>query len=158
MSVDKPKGSQPLEADLLGLLRQMMKLIVKDREFVIVLLTELLQPYVVPPAPLHEAAQEAARRSGWRAPWDQGAQKKAAGKLSARMRGGRAMLRLSLVQVARARLKPEQRRQPYADTSLDALCKEYRKLFDEGSNDHVRSRRTAWDELLPYMLAALVHD
>ena len=91
---------------------------------------KFFQPYGVPPTPLHEALQEAARQAGWTAPWDREGQKtkkKMAGKKSGSMRAGRAKIRLLFVQAAYDRLKPAYRMQPFSNHSIDALETEYRK-------------------------------
>jgi hypothetical protein len=99
---------------------------------------EFFQWHAILPTPLHEALQEAARQEGWTAPWDredQEVQKKAAGKKSGAIRGGLAGLRRSLVEDARARLKPAYRAHPYSTQSIDDLHREYRYLLTEGSYD-----------------------
>jgi hypothetical protein len=65
---------------------------------------KFFQSYGIPPTPLHEALQEAARQAGWTAPWDreeqkterdregQKTQKKVAGKKSGSMRAFRAKI------------------------------------------------------------------
>jgi len=121
-------------------------------------LVDLFRWYAIPPSALHEVVQAAARQAGWTPPWDheeQRSKKRNAGKRSGQTRGGLASMRRSLIKVARARLTPEQRRQPYKNDSIEALCEEYRKLLDEGSGDDLDLRRSAWDDLLPFMLAAL---
>ena len=96
---------------------------------------ELFQWYGIPPTPLHEAVQEAARREGWVPPWDredQEVQKKGAGKRSGAIRAGLAGLRRSLVREAHTRLKPAYRLHPFSIHSIDALHKEYRNLLARG--------------------------
>jgi hypothetical protein len=105
--------------------------------------------------------QEAAKREGWIPPWireEQQNQKKAAGKRSGSMRAARAQIRLSVVKVARARLTPEQRREPYANDSIEALCKEYRKLLAGGGGENCVSLARDGNDLcllVPLMLAGL---
>jgi hypothetical protein len=41
---------------------------VKERKFLIDLFAELLQPYGIPPTPLHEVLHQAAERAGWSPP------------------------------------------------------------------------------------------
>jgi hypothetical protein len=100
-------------------------------------LTEFFRPYGIPPTPLHEALQEAARQAGWTAPWDreeQKTQKHMAGKKSGSMRAGRAKIRLLYVQAAFDRLKPAYRRQPFSEDSIFALQAEYRKVIAESGD------------------------
>jgi hypothetical protein len=97
-------------------------------------LTELFRPYGIPPSPLHEALQNAATQAGWISPWDseeQRAKKSEAGKKSGISRAGRAQIRLSLLNRARARLTPEERRSPYSEASLNALEATYQNLLRE---------------------------
>jgi hypothetical protein len=111
---------------------------------------------VIPASPLEEIAQEAARLEGWTASWqheDQTPKRKKAGKKSGGMRRGRAEMRRCILKAARARLTPEQRRQPYANGSIDALIKEYREILED--KDHLGSPRSPYDGLLPFMLVAL---
>jgi hypothetical protein len=113
-------------------------------------LAELFQPYGIPPTPLHEAVQDAARQEGWTAPWDreeQKVQKKTAGKRSGAMRAGLAGMRRSLVREAHMRLKPSYRLHPFSTHSIDALHIEYRQLLAPGAKD--------LGFLVPFMLAAL---
>ena len=114
-------------------------------------LNDLFRLYAIPPSPLHEAVQEAARQEGWTPPGDheeQQSQKKTAGERSGLMRGGRAEIRRSLIEAARARLKSaSHRRQPFSIHSIRALEKEYLSLFAEDGCDP--------DSLIPLMLAAL---
>lgn len=69
MSVCQPDGSRALEAYLFALLGQVMGLTVKERKSAIVLFAELLQPYGIPPTPLHDVLREAAKRAGWTPPY-----------------------------------------------------------------------------------------
>jgi hypothetical protein len=111
---------------------------------------------VIPASPLHQVAQEAARLEGWTAPWeheDQTPKRKKAGQASGHARWGRAELRRSILKVARARLTPDQRLEPYANNSIDALCKEYRGILE--GKDHLGPPRSPYDGLLPFMLAGL---
>jgi hypothetical protein len=113
-------------------------------------LAELFRPYGIPPTPLHEAVQEAARQEGWIPSWDredQEVQKKEAGKRSGAMRAGLAGIRRSLVREAHARLKPAYRLHPSSTHSIDALHKEYRQLLAPGTEN--------LGLLVPFMLAAL---
>jgi hypothetical protein len=113
-------------------------------------LADLFRWYGIPPSPLHEAAQEAARQAGWTPPWDreeQQAKKKVAGKKSGASRAGLAQMRRSLLTAARARLKPKYRKQPYANESIEAIERRYQKLLAEDGDAH--------DLLVSIMLAAL---
>jgi hypothetical protein len=97
-------------------------------------LVDLFRWYAIPPSPIHEAVQEAARQAGWTPPWDkeeQIAKKKAAGKKSGTSRVGLTQMRRSLLTAARTRLKPQHRKNPYANESIDALIDEYEKLFSK---------------------------
>jgi hypothetical protein len=118
------------------------------------LLNDLFHLYAIPPSPLHEAVQEAARQEGWTPPWDheeqhrqQQTQKKTAGRRSAIMRAGRAQIRVSLIELARGRLDPEHRYAPYSKPALDSLREEYCKLLTDGDNDP--------NVIIPLMLSAL---
>jgi hypothetical protein len=95
-------------------------------------LVEYFRPYGIPPSWVHEALQEAAMQAGWIPPLDvkvQRDKKKEAGKRSGRTRAGRAQMRLSFLNLARARLTPEQRLSPYSEASINALKAEYRTLL-----------------------------
>ena len=115
--------------------------------------------YGIPPSPLHLAVQEAARQEGWTPPWDreeQHSKKKMAGKKSGLMRAGRAEIRRSVIQIARARLKLFY--EPYAKASIDALHKEYRNLLGEGGGENCASLAKNGNDLcllVPLMLAGL---
>jgi hypothetical protein len=87
---------------------------------------------VIPTSPLALALQDAAQRTGWVPAWKEGelkAKRKKAGERSGISRAGHAKIRLSLLRIARDRLTPEQRRQPYAEDSVAALCKEFYKIL-----------------------------
>lgn len=93
---------------------------------------------VIPASPLHQVFQDAARQAGWSPAWerpDHTQDRKKAGKLSAKSRGGRQQIRRSLVVLARTRLSPELRLTPYANDAIDALRKEYRHLLSKGADD-----------------------
>jgi hypothetical protein len=101
-------------------------------------LRELFRWYAVPPSPLHDAVQTAARREGWVPPWDREDQltkKKVAGKKSAVSRAGRTSIRRSLVWAARERLAPQYWVNPYSDDAIDMLKSEFRKLLHEDVNN-----------------------
>jgi hypothetical protein len=53
---------------LLALVAQGNRLTAKEHKALVERFTALLQPYGVPPTPLHEVLREAARRAGWRLP------------------------------------------------------------------------------------------
>lgn len=94
--------------------------------------------HVIPPSPLHQAVQDAARQAGWSPPWerpDETHNRKKAGKRSGISREGRKQIRRSLVILARNRLSPELRRTPYANDAFDALRMEYRHLLSKGADD-----------------------
>jgi hypothetical protein len=113
-------------------------------------LVQLFRPYAIPPSSLHEALQDAAKQAGWLPPWgrkEQQSLKRAAGKRSGSRRAGRAQMRRSLINAARARLTPEQRRSPYSKASIDALEETYRNLLTEDPSDP--------DILISIMLSAL---
>ena len=99
-------------------------------------LEDLFRPYGIPPSPLHEVVQEAARRAGWTPPWDREEkqrQKKLAGKQSGVRRAGLTQIRRSVVKVARTRLKSK--RAPYSNASVDALDEEFRRLVADGGKN-----------------------
>jgi hypothetical protein len=101
-------------------------------------LDDLFRCYAIPPSPLHQALQEAARQAGWTPPRDheqQQSQRKAAGKKSGDSRAGLADLRRSLVEIARGRLNPDHRYASYSVAALNALGAEYRNLLTHGDND-----------------------
>jgi hypothetical protein len=100
-------------------------------------LEDLFRPYGIPPTPLHEAVQDAARQAGWIPPWDreqQQRQKKSAGKRSGRSRGGLASIRRSIVTIARKRQASKYA--PYANASVDALEEEYHALLGDGGGEN----------------------
>jgi hypothetical protein len=113
-------------------------------------LRELFQCHAIPPTPLHEAIQEAARQEGWTPPWNheaQRAQKAAAGERSGVSRRGRADIRLSIIGLARMRISPEHRREPYSKAAIAALRREYDNLMSKSADDP--------DPLISGMLSAL---
>jgi hypothetical protein len=94
--------------------------------------------HVIPPSPLHQAIQDAAREAGWSPPWelpDQTASRKKAGKSSGASRKGRKEIRRSLLTLARMQLSPEHRRTPYSDAAFEALRTQYEHLLSKGSDD-----------------------
>jgi hypothetical protein len=102
---------------------------------------DLFQRHTIPPSPLHDAVQRLARQEGWTPPWDreeqheeQQSQKKAAGKKSGLVRGGRGELRRSIIQAAYAELKPAHKYQPYSDDSIDALQRRYLSFLGKGDS------------------------
>ncbi|HML07277.1 MAG TPA: hypothetical protein VK430_04000 [Xanthobacteraceae bacterium] len=99
----------------------------------------LFKRFAIPPSSAHEVVQDAARRAGWRAPWDYEQQKTKAGKASGASRRGLAEIRLSLVAIARKNLNPALRRSPYSDRAGQALEDEYRQLFNKTSEDAILS-------------------
>ena len=121
-------------------------------------LEDLFRPYGIPPTPLHEAVQEAARQVGWIPPWEreqQQRQKKSAGKQSGRIRAGLASIRRSIVTIARARLKSKYA--PYANNSIDALEKEYRALLGDGGGENCPTLAKGKNDLcllVPLILAS----
>ena len=121
-------------------------------------LEDLFRPYGIPPSPLHEVVQEAARRAGWTPPWDreeQQRQKKLAGKQSGVRRAGLTQIRRSVVKVARTRLKSK--RAPYSNASVDALDEEFRRLVADGGKNCASLARDKRDLclLVPLMLGSL---
>ena len=93
---------------------------------------------VIPPSPLHQAFQDAARQAGWSPPWerlDQTHNRKKAGKSSGASRQGRREIRRSLLSLARMRLPPELRRTPYSIAAFEALRKGYDRLVSKGADD-----------------------
>jgi len=101
-------------------------------------LLDLFQPYSIPPTPLHELIQEAAKQAGWTPPWDQRqsqAQQRGAGQKSASMRAGRAAIRRHFVRAAFERLKPAYRMQPFSNESIRALEDAYRNILAEDGYD-----------------------
>ena len=100
-------------------------------------LEDLFRPYGIPPTPLHEAVQDAARQAGWIPPWDREQhqrQKKSAGKRSGRSRAGLASIRRSIVTVAHTRQASKYA--PYANASVDALEEEYHALLGDGAGEN----------------------
>ena len=100
-------------------------------------LKDLFRPYGIPPSPLHEVVQEAARQAGWIPPWDreqQQRQKKSAGKQSGLSRAGLASIRQSIVKIARTRLTSKY--EPYSNASVDALEEEYHALLGDGGGEN----------------------
>ena len=76
-------------------------------------LKDLFHRFKTPPTRTHDEVQRRAKEAGWTPPWDheerqkeQQHQKKAAGKKSALVRGGRAELRRLMIQAAYAHLNP----------------------------------------------------
>ena len=121
-------------------------------------LEDLFRPYGIPPSPLHEVVQEAARRAGWTPPWDreqQQRQKKLAGKQSGVRRAGLTQIRRSVVKIARTRLKSK--RAPYSNASVDALDEEFRRLVADGGKNCASLARDKRDlcRLVPLMLGSL---
>ena len=121
-------------------------------------LEDLFRPYGIPPSPLHEVVQEAARHAGWTPPWDreeQQRQKKLAGKQSGVRRAGLTQIRRSVVKVARTRLKSK--RAPYSNASVDALDEEFRRLVADGGKNCASLARDKRDLclLVPLMLGSL---
>ena len=121
-------------------------------------LEDLFRPYGIPPSPLHEVVQEAARRAGWIPPWDreqQQRQKKLAGKQSGVRRAGLTQIRRSVLKVARTRLKSK--RAPYSNASVDALDEEFRRLVAGGGKDCAALAKDQRDLclLVPVMLQSL---
>jgi hypothetical protein len=121
-------------------------------------LEDLFRPYGIPPSPLHEVVQEAARRAGWTPPWDceeQRRQKKLAGEQSGIRRAGLAQIRQSVVKVARMRLKSKH--QPYSDASVAALIEEFRRLVADGGKNCASLAKDKRDLclLVPLMLGSL---
>ena len=119
---------------------------------------DLFRPYGIPPSPLHEVVQEAARQAGWTPPWDreqQQRQKKLAGKQSGLRRAGLAQIRQSVVTVARTRLKSK--REPYSNASVDALGEEFRRLVADGGKNCASLAKDKPDLclLVPLMLGSL---
>jgi hypothetical protein len=94
--------------------------------------------HVLPPSPLHQAVQHAARQAGWSPPWelpDQTSNRQKAGKSSGVSRGGRMGLRRSLLMLARMQLSPEHRRTPYSNAAFGALRTQYDYLLSKGVDD-----------------------
>jgi hypothetical protein len=121
-------------------------------------LEDLFRPYGIPPSPLHEVVQEAARRAGWTPPWvheQQQRQKKSAGKQSGRSRAGLASIRRSIVTIARTR--QASKFAPYANDSIDALEKGYRALLGNGGGENCATLAKGKNDLcllVPLILAS----
>lgn len=103
-------------------------------------LKDLFHRFKTPPTRTHDEVQRRAKEAGWTPPWDheerqkeQQHQKKAAGKKSALVRGGRAELRRLMIQAAYAHLNPTHKHQPYANDSIDALKEKYLSLLGKGA-------------------------
>jgi hypothetical protein len=95
-------------------------------------------PFGIPPSPSQQVLWEAAKEAGWKPPWefkDQTQQKKKAGKKSGISRGGRMEIRRSLVYNAHTQLKPKYQRNPYSNTSLEALRRKYDHLLTRNADD-----------------------
>ena len=98
-------------------------------------LKDLFHRFSTPPTPTHAEVQRRAREAGWTPPWDreeQQSQKKAAGRNSALVRGGRGEIRLSIIEAAYVRLSPTHKNQPYSEDSIDALREGYLSLLGKG--------------------------
>lgn len=94
--------------------------------------------HVIPPTPLHQAVQDAARQAGWTSPWDreeQQSQKMTAGQRSGRIRFGRAEIRRIFVQAAFEGLKPAYQSQPFSSHSISALQAELDCLINMSIED-----------------------
>lgn len=99
---------------------------------------EFFRWYGIPPTPLHDALQIAARREGWVPPWEyeeQTSKRKEAGKTSGRRRQGRAGIRRSLVMLARTRMSAAHRRTPYSNAAFAALRAQYDYLLTQSADD-----------------------
>jgi hypothetical protein len=124
-------------------------------------LSDLFRWYAIPPSPLHEIVQEAARKAGWTPPWgreEQQIKNKAAGEKSGRMRMGLAEIRRSVLSVARTRLNSKHRREPYSEDSIDALFEEYHSLLAEGAGENCAALAKNDNDLcllVPLMLKGL---
>jgi hypothetical protein len=124
-------------------------------------LKDLFSRYAIPPSPLHEAVQAAARQAGWAPPWDREEQhkeqqnkKKMMGKNSGLLRAWYVDLRRSLIPAARTQLKPTNILEPYAVGSIDALKKQYLELLAEGGNN-LTEGGDDFVSLIPSLLAEL---
>ena len=120
-------------------------------------LRNLFHWHGIPPSARHSILQKVAKEEGWIPPWEREEQrqqqkqkKRLAGKTSGRSRAALAEIRRSLVRITREGLTPEQRREPYADNSIDALCQRYRNLLHENTGS-----RGPLDPLVPLILESL---
>jgi hypothetical protein len=95
-------------------------------------------PFGIPPSPLQQIFQEAAKEAGWIPPSElerQSDQKRKAGERSGISRSGRKEVRLSLVWYALRQLSPKYQRNPYSNASLEALRKKYDYLIKKNADD-----------------------